>query len=276
MTPTPPTTPPTTSSTPPTKAPSIYIATPAYGCQVTLSFLASVLKLQGECLKRGVQCMVDFLGNESLISRCRCIMTARYLKSGADFMMWIDADIAFSPGSILDRLLPFAMEHPDAIVTGVYAKKSYSFDRLTKNKLPVPPSGTQPEPLQARGLDYNINVSEDSEILPNGFAKVLDSATGFMMVPRGVLEKMNEHYKDELYCVNDIPGSNEAIPDYIALYDTMICPETKRYLSEDYAFVRRYQAMGGELYVDIASPLAHYGSRGYYGDIKTRFKVSLS
>lgn len=245
----------------------LYIATPAYGCQVTVPYLASVLSLQGECMKRGVRCMVDLVGNESLISRGRCIMTARFLKSDATHLMWIDADIAFSAGSILDRLLPFALEHPDDVVTGVYAKKAFNFDRLRAGK------GSPGEPTHSVGLDYNINVSADSEVLPNGYAKVHDSATGFMLIPRQVILDMNEKYKTELGCVNDIPGSVQDIPEYVALFDTAIDPESRRYLSEDYAFVRLLQRMGRSVYVDLASPLAHYGTYGYHGDIRSRFKL---
>lgn len=246
---------------------SLYLATPAYGCQVTVPYLASVLQLQGECLKRGIPCTVDLLGNESLISRCRCIMAARFLKTTAKYLMWIDADIGFPATAVVDRLIPFAEQHPDAVITGVYAKKSYDFKRLEKGK------SLSTEPIQSRGLDYNINISTGSEVLQNGYAKVLDSATGFMMVPRQVLETMNEKYANELTAVNDIPGSCDHIPEYVALYDTAICKETKRYLSEDYAFVRRLQDIGGEVYVDLATPLAHYGSRTFTGDIRDRFEL---
>lgn len=256
----------TASSSPPPSV-QLYVATPAYGCQVTVPYLASLLQLQGECMRRGIQCMVDLIGNESLISRGRCVMTARFLKAGATHLMWIDADIAFSAAAILDRLLPFALEHPNDVVTGVYAKKNYNFDRLRKNK------GAPGEPIHSIGLDYNINVSEESEILPNGYAKVLDSATGFMLIPRQVILDMNEAYRDTLLAVNDIPGSCEDIPEYVALFDTCIDPDTKRYLSEDYAFVRLLQQTGRAVYVDLASPLAHYGTRGYDGDIRDRFRL---
>jgi hypothetical protein len=33
--------------------------------------------------------------------------------------------------------------------------------------------------------------------------------------------------------------------DYAVLFDCMICPETRRYLSEDFAFCARWRALGG-------------------------------
>ena len=56
---------------------------------------------------------------------------------------------------------------------------------------------------------------------------------------------------------NDLNTDPKLNPYFSALFDTMIEPETKRYLSEDYTFCRRWQQMGGEIWMDptIASDL---------------------
>ena len=43
-------------------------------------------------------------------------------------------------------------------------------------------------------------------------------------------------------------------------------PDNGRWLSEDYAFCRRWQAVGGTVHVDARSRLAHQGLRTYRGD----------
>ena len=58
-----------------------------------------------------------------------------------------------------------------------------------------------------------------------------------------------------------MPGSD--IPEYIALFDCMNDPQSRRYLSEDYAFCRRHQIRGGDVWADTESPLAHVGSYIY-------------
>ena len=52
----------------------------------------------------------------------------------------------------------------------------------------------------------------------------------------------------------------------------MIDPEDKRYLSEDYAFCRLWQKIGGRIYADINSPLTHWGTFAFKGHVGTRFK----
>ena len=56
-----------------------------------------------------------------------------------------------------------------------------------------------------------------------------------------------------------------------AFFDTMIEPETKRYLSEDYAFCRLWQKIGGKVYADIVSGLNHYGTYAFKGNVGTQF-----
>ena len=53
----------------------------------------------------------------------------------------------------------------------------------------------------------------------------------------------------------------------------MIDPETKRYLSEDYAFCRRWQQIGGKIYADVQATLGHVGNLPFGGCLKDRLKV---
>ena len=94
---------------------------------------------------------------------------------------------------------------------------------------------------------------------------VLDVATGFLMMKREMIEKMYEYYKEELFAVNDIQGQN--VDNYIAIFACSIDEKTKRFLSEDYAFCRRWQKMGGDVWADISTPLSHTGTHVFSGNI---------
>lgn len=248
----------------PRAAPKLYVATPCYGCQMTAAYLGSLLTLQGACFQRGVECTVDFLGNESLVERARNILVARFLKSDATHLLFIDADIAFNPDTVF-RLLAADKD----VCTAVYAKKSFDYEQL-RRKLEAGDS----EPVYQMALDYNINIANPQEPISDGMVRVLDSATGFMLIKREVLERMVEHYREELHCVNDIMG--QPIREYVALFACMIDPKTRRFLSEDFSFGRRYQAIGGEVWADLASPLSHVGTHVYHGDIRERMVVSVA
>jgi hypothetical protein len=244
--------------------PKIYLATPCYGCQMTVVFLASVLGLQGACAQRGVELMVDFIGNESLVERARNILAARFLQSDATHLLFIDADIGFRPETVF-RLLELDKD----IATAVYPKKAFDWAQV-KAKLEA---GSE-EPVAQMGLDFNINISSAQEAITNGFVRVLDSATGFMLIKRAALQRTVDHYRGELACVNDIQG--QEIREYVAVFACMIDPQSRRFLSEDFSFCRRYQAIGGEIWADIASPLAHIGDCVYHGNFRERLVVAAA
>jgi hypothetical protein len=241
--------------------PSIFLGIPCYACMMQNTFAASLIALQALAAQRGVQVYMDFVGNESLIERARNILVKRFLQTkGFTHFMFIDADIGFNPESVM-RLLNFDKD----VTSAVYPKKSINWEHV-KQKI----AAGSPEDIRQMGLDFNINISSHEPPI-DGFVKVLDVATGFLMMKRGVLERMYEHYKDELFAVNDIQGQNVA--DYIAVFACMIDPQSKRFLSEDYAFCRRYQLMGGEIWADISTPLSHTGTHVYSGNILERFTM---
>jgi hypothetical protein len=92
---------------------------------------------------------------------------------------------------------------------------------------------------------------------------VLDGPTGFMLIKRSVIEQMYARYTPELKCVND--HINRDFDEYCAIFDCMIDPESRRYLSEDYAFCRRWQMMGGKIYADVTTTLGHVGNLRFSG-----------
>lgn len=249
---------------------SLFVAIPAYGCKMTANTATSLLRLQGRLAQMGIAQHTEMLGNESLITRGRNILVGQFLRSPASHLLFIDADIAFDPETVV-RL---ATADKD-IVGAVYPKKAIDWgavQRKSREKAADPEMHAE-EPATAMGLDFNINAI--LSIDDRGFAEVLDTATGFLMISRTCLEKMCEAYAD-LTCVNDIAGSRQVVPEYVALFDCIKCPDSQRYLSEDYAFCRRAQKIGFKIFADLASSLSHSGSHVYSGDVSQRYAMSLT
>jgi hypothetical protein len=121
---------------------------------------------------------------------------------------------------------------------------------------------TSVQALQANAIRYASGAS-DAPRTKEGLLEVTDGATGFMLIKRSVIEKMIKHYPETRYIpeVYDDP-SHKGMPKY-ALFDTMI--ENGRYLSEDYTFCRRWQNMGGKVYVDPRVILDHVGTHTFKG-----------
>ena len=217
----------------------VFIATPAYSGKVNDSYCTSVVRLANELQKLGIEFSYQTLRNESLISRARNILVAMFLTTDFDYLFFIDADITFLPDAVIR-----ALAYDRGIVAGAYPKKTL--------------------PIQ---YALNFEVLEDNKLnVQNGLAEVKDASTGFYCIKREVIEKMIKEYPELKYTQDS--GLPEDVAEHCyALFDTMIDPVDNRYLSEDYCFGRRYQKIGGKVWIDLNTKLDHAGEYVFEGDI---------
>ena len=230
--------------------PVVFIAVPAYGCQVHKNFATSLLRLQATLSQMRVRTIVEFLGNESLITRGRSILAEKMLRSPATHLLFLDADIVFAAESIV-RLLEADLD----VACGAYAKKGLMVSDIAK----LGPDATERD-VAACAIGYNVNLQPgERHAVDRGFIEAREAATGVMLIKREVLERLKELHDDKMV-KNDIAGSRDAVPEYCLLFDTGVCPETKRFLSEDYEFCTKARAAGFKVVVDVASTYGHCGN----------------
>ena len=155
------------------------------------------------------------------------------------------------------------------IAGGVYPRKNIDWDGVPK----LIEKGL--DNLEQRVLGYNLNFSDPGNItVEKGFTEVMDIATGFMCIKKEVFYKMIKAYPNLKYTSDQIInnkryGSNNCY----ALFDCIIDEKSNRYLSEDYAFCRLWQKIGGKIHADLQSPLTHYGTYPFAGHVWTKFKI---
>lgn len=208
--------------------------------------------------------MLDTTENESLVHRARNLSVARFMyKTQADYFMFIDADVHFDPESVL-RLI----ESGHDISCAVYPKKVIMWDQAEHA---VRIGDTRDLSKLSSSLVMNFK-QQNSQVI-NGFVEVLDGPTGFLCIRRDVFSRMFEKYP-ELNCVND--HQNRDLENYCAVFDCMIDPVSRRYLSEDYAFCRRWQQMGGKIYADVQTTLGHIGNIRFIGSLEERLSANKS
>jgi hypothetical protein len=239
----------------------LFLATPCYGGLCLEKFMTSVIKLQIELIKEGIQLMIDTTENESLVHRARNVAVGRFMqKTDADLFMFIDADVDFNADSVV-RLVRSGHD----VSVAIYPKKVVMWDQA---KTAIEQGDDRNMAMLSSSLVANIGAHRRS--VENGFVEVLDGPTGFMVITRKAFEKMHEHFTD-LNCKND--HQNRDFDEYCAVFDCMIDPESRRYLSEDYAFCRRWQQVGGKIYADIHTTLGHVGNLPFSGCMNDRLKA---
>ena len=252
----------------------VFIGTPCYGGMITADYFKSCMQLVALATTKKIELQFATIGNESLITRARNTLVQLFMDGDYTHLLFIDADIAFNPDSVL-RMLVFNED----VVAGVYPRKAIDWAKV-KKKLKEKPDMPE-DALLATALQYNLNVKNPNRIeVKKGFIEVMDAATGFMLIKRNVFKKMAKQYP-ELKFVPDqhLNQPHEKHLDYhktsdwnYTFFDTMVEPKTKRYLSEDYAFCRLWQNIGGSIYADILSGMTHFGSYAFKGNVGTQFK----
>ena len=243
-----------------------FVATPCYGGQLTEPYFRSVVKLMTFFNQHRIPLAFGTIANESLVTRARNVLVAYFLNSDYTHLMFVDADIEFQ---VEDMLKLFV--HDKDIAVGAYPKKGVNWPHIKEGILMDPSRQHTNQQIGALGSDYAINFKFSNRetktvAVENGLIKLHDAGTGFMMIKRETILKMIEKYP-ELKYNNDVQmGGVDLKDNFYALFDTMIDPIDRRYLSEDYTFCRRWQAMDGDIWLDPSISLNHYGSFCFQGN----------
>lgn len=239
----------------------VMFATPCYISAVSMNYVTSIFGLTLDCAHLGIECILH-MHSESLITRARNKMLIKFLtEEKFTHLFWIDSDIAFAAGSVF-RILRADRD----VACGIYPMKT---DKWPAEGLPA---GMTRKQYDVRYADYPFNpighgtAPVGGYVDDDGFIEVAEAPTGFMAIKRHVFYAMMKHYP-ELNYVPDGPPNNPLAPLHWLFFDCMLDPDSRRYLSEDYAFCRRWRDMGGKVYADMQSKLQHLGQRIFDGDL---------
>ena len=247
----------------------LVVATPCFGGQVSTVYAGSIFHLQ-----RAVRSMpnlnltVQMRDGDALITRARANLVTLFLNDpSATHLLFVDADIGFTPDQVF-RLIESGAD----MVAGVYPIKRFNWDKATRmleqNRSKMP----------SAALDYVLEIENpDHVVAVNGFSRVRYAGTGFLMIRRRVLERMCEHpgyarlqfFRE--HSLDALAGS----PNRFALFECMIADDGT-YLSEDFAFCKRWTDMGGEIWADLRSTLSHVGPMTFRGNLASQFAGAAS
>jgi hypothetical protein len=179
---------------------------------------------------------METMTNESLISRARNTLTAKFLHNkDSTHLMFIDADIGWEPWHLLVML-----NRDVDVIGGLYPMKS----------LPV---------------KWCVNGFEGAEEGIDGLQEVSKTGTGFMLIKRAVFEKLDAHPAVKPF-MNDIGLPAELNPHMKTYFDTAV--RENRYYSEDWTFCENWRDLGGKVWVDKRVLLKHTGT--YVFDFQTQ------
>ena len=224
--------------------PKVYIATPCYDMmriETCVSLLDTFSTLGGS----GVECKFKSV-KSSLVTHGRNLLTAGFLNSGFDYMLFVDADVEFKPEAVMRMLVP----KKDIVITPYRVKED--------------------------GMKYAVkfNDSNDIRIEPFDIAEIEEGPAGLILIQRKVFELLiNKH--PELKINFDKPtqekmnkeiGADDASSQYMYnFWDTTFSLKTGEWKGEDLAFCSLAREAGIKIYANLDSWTTHHGSWGWKG-----------
>jgi hypothetical protein len=210
------------------KTTRVHICMPCYGGQLTESTFMSFIKWSNTARQLGIDWTMETMTNESLISRARNTLTAKFLNNkDSTHLFFVDADIGWEPWHLLVLL-----NRDVDVIGGLYPMKS----------LPI---------------KWCVNGFDGAEEGPDGLQEVSKTGTGFMLIKRHVFEKLNAHPATKPF-LNDIGLPVELNPYMKTYFDTAV--RENRYYSEDWTFCENWRDLGGKVWVDKRVLLRHTGT----------------
>lgn len=248
----------------------LFIATPMYGGMAHGLYIKSCLDLQTLCMRYGIEAKFSFLFNESLITRARNYLVDEFLRTDCTHLLFIDSDIHFNPDDVI------AMLALDKDVIGApYPKKSLNWRAVWNSAKKLlstadfDESKFDPGELQSVTGEYVFNpIPGTKEFKVTEPLEVMEIGTGFMMIKRPVFDKFREEYPHLNYKPDHIGQANFDGSRYIhAYFDTVIDPDSHRYLSEDYMFSQYWRAIGGKIWYCPWMKTQHVGTYAFIGDL---------
>jgi len=255
----------------------LFIATPMYGGQCHGSYTKAITDLMVLCTKYGIEAKLFFIFNESLVQRARNYLTDEFVRSGYDHMIFIDSDIHFEPQDVL-VMMHFAASRDDMdVVCGPYPKKAISWEKI---KVAVDKGYADKNPNQLEEFvgDFVFNPADGvTQFRIDEPIEVKESGTGFMLITREALQKYDKSFPTQSYKPDHVRTANfDGSREIMAYFDCVICPDTKRYLSEDYMFCQWMRKAGGKVWLLPWLRLKHAGSYIFGGSLQALAAINVS
>ena len=255
----------------------IFLATPMYGGVCHGAYTKALADLMILATKHAIDVKLYFMFNESLITRARNYLADEFLRSGYDYLLFIDSDIHFEAQDVL-VLSHYAINNDDMdVICGPYPKKAISWEKI---KQAVDRGFADKNPLLLEEFvgDYVFNPADGiTQFKIDEPVEVKEGGTGFMLIKRSAFEAWDKAYPERSYKPDHVrTKSFDGSREIMAYFDCVIDPESKRYLSEDYMFCQHSRAIGLKVWMLPWIKLKHAGTYIFGGSLAALAAVGAS
>ena len=254
---------------------NILIATPSYGGSVTTAYFYSINNLTAEFRRLGIKSTIAMV-NYAQVDKVRSYFASRLLLEEFSHLLFVDADMAFSPQAVLSMI-----ELEESLVAAAYPKRSVDFQRMqtafqgSKSYSRAMATGMDFVFEQSITASLNRESVDGSVNLRNGkFLKCDVAGTGLMLIRKDTIEKLLARFP-ELWL--DKPAApyrhfGEELSGTFQIFESIRNSEGV-FMSEDASFCKRWtEGCAGDLWLNVVDPIGHVGTQMFSASFADRYR----
>ena len=241
----------------------LHIATPMYGGNCKGVYVDGLMALTFELARKGYQVSFSKIYNESLITRARNNLVYEFEKSGADALLFIDADEGFNHMDVISMI-----ETDKDVIGAIYPMKNINWTNVRKAALEGKENLNEYSGFFAMNMLPGETTFKMNEPVP-----VTEVGTGMLFIRKEAFELMKPHCGT--YMLNTSTGAfdpNSMVTEY---FKTDITSDGIL-LSEDYWFCRKYRELGGEVFAAPWVRITHAGEYIFDGSFAATMMLTAT
>lgn len=237
------------------KKKSVFIATPMYGGMCYGAYAKSLFNTMKTLLDNGIEVQFRDVYNDSIVSTARNTLTGLFLKSGCDYLLFIDADQTFKPEDVLRMI-----DEDKDVLGAVIPKKEINWHvvkEAVKQNIDIDLLARCTGSFNLAGnIDQNTDFNKPFEVDHIG--------TGMMLIKRKVFEKLMSEVESYTYSEGRVQGLDIGEKMYefwkVTVNNGMLT-------GEDVYFCKLWQKLGGKVYAVAYPRVSHIGTYEFMGSV---------
>jgi hypothetical protein len=216
-----------------------FIGIPAYDSKINVDTMQALMANIDVLRSNDVEVTIAVVEGKCHVSESRNELAARFMETSCTDLNFVDTDIVFPPGSILQLF-----RHNVGVVSGLYPLKNH----VKGDHFPFWP--------KLNGDDDRLTFDSQTGLIP------LDAGPlGFSRIQRHVIEAMISAHPEWKTSGKTAKGNS-----IYSLFDTgMVFPGDNNWYTEDYVFCKRWTAMQGQIWGEPRIEFGHIGRNAVFG-----------
>ena len=245
----------------------LMVATPIYeGAQGTYVRAALALALRAQAM--GVPVRFEFILYQPSITRARNVLAAMFLASDCTHMLFVDADIDFSPDDIFSLIKAMDANPEVGVLGSAYPRRMINWHNVAR-AVEAGLAKDNPADLARYAGEFALHfLNPNQSFKLTELVELSRLGTAMMLIRRDVMEGLRDALPDLVFRPDPAERQTHGIGEIEgAFFCPMIEPESQALLSDDYAFCRRVRDAGFRIWLAPWVRTTHAGPTVFSGSL---------